>query len=393
MSNSITALVWDDVLAGYRFGAEHPLNPRRLEITLDLIRRLGLVGNGHRPMVRPAPATDADLLRVHAPEFIDAVKRASAGDRSPELGRFGLGSEDVPLVAGMHEAACLAVGATLKAAELVMSGRARRAFSLAGGLHHARRAEAAGFCVYNDLAVAAHWMKEVHGARVMYIDIDAHHGDGVQWLFYEDPEVLTVSFHESGTYLFPGTGYIDEVGQGDGHGFSVNVPLDAHTEDASYRAAFEELVPALADAFRPDVILYQAGCDAHAVDPLTHLRCTTGLYHELTRVVVEVAERHCQGRVVATGGGGYAIYEVVPRAWTLVWAALCGAHPPDELPAEWLHAMRLEHGRELPCCLRDAPGDYPASPRRASVDETNERTLAAVRSRVLPLLTGWHLGF
>jgi acetoin utilization protein AcuC len=264
---------------------------------------------------------------------------------------------------------------------------------MAGGLHHARRAEAAGFCVYNDLAVAAHWMKEEHGARVMYIDIDAHHGDGVQAIFYEDPDVLTVSFHESGTYLFPGTGYIDEVGKGDGHGFSVNVPLDAHTEDVSYRSAFHELVPAFADAFRPDVILLQAGCDAHVVDPLTHLRCTTPLYEELTRVVVDVAEKHCQGRLVATGGGGYAVYEVVPRAWALVWSALCGLHAPNDLPPAWLKAMRLEHGRELPCCLRDAPGDYPSSPRRESVDQTNQRTVAAVRNRVLPLLTGWHLGF
>jgi len=285
------------------------------------------------------------------------------------------------------------VGSTMTAAELVMSGRARRAFSLAGGLHHARRAEAAGFCVYNDLAAAIRWIQAAHGARVLYIDIDAHHGDGVQQIFYDDPEVLTLSIHESGTYLFPGTGFVDELGAGDGYGYSVNVPLDVHTEDDSFVSAFRAVVPAVAEAFRPDVIVLQCGCDAHVLDPLTHLRCTTNLYETLVRETVGIAEAVCGGRIVATGGGGYAIHTVVPRAWTLVWAALCGEEAPDAIPPDWLRTLRLESGNDVPSTLRDAPDAFAPSPRRAEVTANNERTVRSVRARSLPLISGWGLAF
>ncbi|HSJ10386.1 MAG TPA: acetoin utilization protein AcuC, partial [Longimicrobiales bacterium] len=269
-----SALVWAESLAGYRFTADHPLDPRRLVLTLELIRELGLLGDAHR-VVTPRVATESEILAVHAPEYVAAVKRASAGDSSASLQQFGLGSDDVPIVPGMHDASLTICGATLHAAELVASGAVQRAFSIAGGLHHARRAEAAGFCVYNDLAVAARMLQRVHGMRVLIVDIDAHHGDGTQWLFYDDPEVLTFSLHESGAFLFPGTGFIDELGSGDGYGYSVNVPLDPHTGDASFLHALGELLPPIADAFGPDIVLLQAGCDAHVLDPLTHLRCTT----------------------------------------------------------------------------------------------------------------------
>ncbi|MGH7506307.1 MAG: acetoin utilization protein AcuC, partial [Longimicrobiales bacterium] len=359
------AFVWDDVLATYRFHPDHPLNPRRLALAVGLIRRLGLLEGDGCSVVAPRAATDDDLLLAHAPEFVEAVRMASdAGVASASSLQFGLGTEDVPVIGGMHEAARQVVGATLCAAEEVMSGRADVAFSVAGGLHHARRAEAAGFCVYNDLAVAIRWLQREFGARVMYIDIDAHHGDGVQWIFYDDPDVLTVSYHESGVYLFPGTGFVDELGDGDGHGYSVNVPLDAHTEDASFLSCFADLVPALANAFRPDVIVLQAGCDAHVLDPLTHLRCTTGLYERLVCIVRDIAHAHCDGRIIATGGGGYAIYRVVPRAWTLVWAALRGIEPADPLPADWLKLLRMESGTEVPPLLRDPADAFPRSPRR-----------------------------
>ena len=386
-----TALVWDDALASYRFTATHPMDPRRLGLTLELIRRLSLLADDQ--VVAPRRATDDDLLLAHAPGLIDAVKRVSAGEPVADAARYGLGSEDVPIVAGMHDAAAHVVGATLTAAELVMGGRAKRAFSLAGGLHHARRAEAAGFCIYNDLAVAIRWMQQTHGARVLYIDYDAHHGDGVQWIFYEDPDVLTLSFHESGAYLFPGTGFVEEHGEGDGYGYSVNVPLDAHTDDASWEEHFNSLVPEIAAAFRPDVIVLQCGCDGHVLDLLTHLRCTTGLFERMTRLVCDLADEHCEGRLVATGGGGYAVYRVVPRAWTLVWAALNGVTAPDRIPDDWLRMARLESGGTVPPLLRDAPGDFPASPRSASAADANARTAAAVRRTALPLLTGWGLAF
>lgn len=391
---STTALLWDGALAGYRFRPGHPLDPRRLELTVGLIRSLGLAGGAERPVVAARPATEEELLLAHAPEYVEAVRRLSLPGARPEEGLpWGLGTEDTPVVERMHEMGLGVVGATLAAAEEVMSGRARRAFSPSGGLHHAKRAAAGGFCVYNDLAVAIRWMQREHGARVLYIDYDAHHGDGVQEIFYDDPEVLTVSFHESGVYLFPSTGFVDEMGAGDGYGYSVNVPLDAQTEDDSWRAAFTELVPELADAFRPDVIVLQNGCDGHVLDPLAHLRATTGLFEDFVRVVGEVADRHCKGRIVATGGGGYAIYTVVPRAWALVWGALCGEPAPDAVPAEWLAAVRRESGMEVPSTLRDPPGAYPPAPRRAEVEANNARTVQDVRRRVLPLLTGWGLAF
>jgi acetoin utilization protein AcuC len=388
-----TALVWDASLAGYRFSAEHPLNPRRLELTVELIGELGLLDGGARRVEPPRVATDEELHAAHAPEFVEMVKRASVGAASAAGQVFGLGTADVPVVPGMHEAAAHVVGATLRAAELVMSGEALRAFSIAGGLHHARHAEAAGFCVYNDLAVAIRWLQRVHGARVLYVDIDAHHGDGVQWIFYDDPDVLTVSFHESGAFLFPGTGFIDEMGEGDGYGYSVNVPFDPHTDDASFLPAVTELLPPLARAFDPDVIVLQAGCDAHLLDPLTHLRCTTSLYHDLVRTVCDVADECCDGRVIATGGGGYAIHSVVPRAWSLVWSALCGTDPGDEVPQGWLERVSAEAGTPLPRTLRDPPGAFPRSPLSAEAEANNRRTVAAVRNQCLPLITGWGLGF
>ncbi|HEX9107537.1 MAG TPA: acetoin utilization protein AcuC, partial [Longimicrobiales bacterium] len=348
-----TALVWDDSLAGYGFSDSHPMNPRRLALAVGLIRALGLVGDEARPILAPRPASTDELLLAHERAFVEAVGALSQPGADPADGLpWGLGTEDTPVVPGMDEKARYVVGGTIVAAEAVMEGRVRRAFNPSGGLHHARRAEAAGFCIYNDLAVATRWMQKRYGAKVMYIDYDAHHGDGTQQIFYSDPDVLTLSLHESGTYLFPGTGFPDELGEGDGYGYSANVPLDPHTEDESFLYAIRETVPRLADAFGPDVIVLQNGCDAHVLDPLTHLRATTRLYEETVRIVSDVADAHCGGRIVATGGGGYSAFNVVPRAWTLVWAGLCGLQVPDELPPEWLRAARLEAGQELPLALR-----------------------------------------
>jgi acetoin utilization protein AcuC len=361
-----TAYVWDELLTSYRFSDNHPLNPQRLALTHARITSLGLLDGRDVQVIQPRPATDAELLTVHAPEYISAVKRAR-----PDL-HYGLGTDDVPVVAGMHDAAAHIVGATLVAAELVMNGTVTRAFNIAGGLHHAHRALASGFCIYNDLAVAIRYMQQRHSARVMYIDYDAHHGDGVQQIFYSDPEVLTVSYHESGAFIYPGTGFIDEVGEGEGFGYSVNVPLDPHTEDDSFIQVFNDLVPKLADAFHPDVIVLQNGCDSHWLDPLTHLRCTTRTFEAVVRTVCDVADRHCGGRVVATGGGGYAIEEVVPRAWTLVWSLLRGLEPD--------------------AALRDAADLVPALPDSTHA-EMNDKTMRAVRAHVLPILTGWGLAF
>lgn len=387
------ALVWNEELASYRFRPGHPLDPRRLELTIALMRELGLTDAPGCSVVPPRDATDAELLTVHDARYVDAVKVVSDDPWARVDPRFGLGTEDVPTVHRMHAMARAVVGSTLTAAELVASGRATRAFAPAGGLHHAHPASASGFCVYNDLAVAIRWLQRERGWRVMYIDYDAHHGDGVQAVFYDDPDVLTVSIHESGLYLFPASGFIDELGEGDGHGFSANIPLEAQTEDDSFLAAFDALVPELADAFVPDVIVVQTGCDAHALDPLTHLRCSTGLFEQLIHRIAHVADRHCQGRIVATGGGGYAIHQVVPRAWTLTWAALCGLEAPDALPRTWLDMVRAETPLRIPDTLRDPPGATPPAPRRAEIERANDLTVRSLKRRILPLVTGWGLGF
>lgn len=391
-----TAFVWGPELTRYFFHRDHPFNPRRLELAVSLIEALGLVGGPDTPVVAPRPATDAELLRVHGAAYVDAVKRLSAGGADPaDAWRWGLGTDDTPVFPGMHEATALVTGATLRAAELVMRGEATRAFSIAGGLHHAHRDRASGFCVYSDLAAAIAWMREAHGARVMYIDYDAHHGDGVQGIFYRDPDVLTLSIHESGRYLFPGTGFVDELGEGEGFGYSLNLPLDPFTEDDSWLWLHERLIPEAAEAFRPDVIVLQNGCDGHMLDPLTHLRASTRLYDETVRLVCDVADRVCGGRVVATGGGGYSIWRVVPRAWTLVWAALSGQEVPRCVPQEWLNRWQGESPELLPDTMRDgddAPWRTPV-PRRAEIEAANRRTLESLRRQALPLLRGWGMGF
>lgn len=387
------ALVWDDVLAAYRFRPGHPLDPRRLELTVSLIRALGLVDSLDRPVVAPRDATDAELLTVHDPAYVDAVRTVSRDPSARVPPMFGLGTDDVPLVARMHEMARAVVGSTLTAAELVAAGTATRAFSLAGGLHHAHAGSASGFCVYNDLAVAIRWLQREHGMRVLYIDFDAHHGDGVQSIFYADPDVLTFSIHESGLYLFPATGFVDELGEGDGHGFSANVPLETGTGDASFRAAFDAMVPEIADAFHPDVVVLQAGCDAHALDPLTHLRCTTRLFESLVRTVVDIADRHCQGRVVVTGGGGYAIHQVVPRAWALTWATLCGIEAPDIIPRDWLDGVEAESGLDVTPTLRDPDTAHGITVEAPEIQRTNDLTVRTLKRKLMPLLTGWGLGF
>jgi acetoin utilization protein AcuC len=392
------ALVWDPAFTAYRFRQDHPFNPKRLELAISLIHELGLLEPEGLEIVPPREVLREELLTIHTPEYVDAVARLSAADAEASAGdadawRWGLGTDDNPLFPRMHEVASRVVGGTLRAAELVMSGQVSRAFAIAGGLHHAHRDRASGFCVYSDLAVAIEWMRRAHGARVLYIDYDAHHGDGVQGIFYGDADVLTLSLHESGRYLFPGTGFVDELGEGDGYGYSLNVPMEPFTEDGSWLGIYRDLLPRVAEAFRPDVIVLQNGCDAHALDPLTHLRCTTALYEETVRITCAVADEHCGGRIVATGGGGYSAWRVVPRAWSLVWAGLTGQTAPEVIPHSWLQKWQGESPELLPERLRDDAGCYTAVPRRQEIEAMNRRTYESLVRTAMPLLSGWSMQF
>lgn len=383
------AFVWRDDLTAYKLSATHPLNPVRLEATMDLLRTTGML----RPeeVVSCEAASVEDIALVHDRDYIEAVQRLSkdpaslSGAERLDGATYGFGSGDNPVFDGMHDASSLVTGATIKAADLVMEGRARRAFNVAGGLHHALKDRAAGFCVYNDPAVAAAHVRKKYGARVAYIDIDAHHGDGVQWLFYEDDDVLTVSIHESGRYLFPGTGHVEERGRGPGEGASVNIPLAPHTDTASWLDLFHAIVPDALRAFRPDLIISQHGCDAHLWDPLSHLAVTTEALEQAAVTIRGLAEQLCDGRWVATGGGGYALFTVVPRAWTLLWGVIAERDVPEEIPSDWLErwedaAAGATTQKRLPRTMRDNPSDFPSGPRQADAARDNEFTLQQLRA-------------
>ncbi|HEV3472148.1 MAG TPA: acetoin utilization protein AcuC, partial [Actinomycetota bacterium] len=247
---------------------------------------------------------------------------------------FGLGTPDDPIFPNMHAASSAVCGASLTAIEAVLGGSARHAFNPAGGLHHARRREASGFCIYDDPAVAiAKVLDRQPTWRVMYVDIDVHHGDGVQWIFYGEPRVLTVSFHQSGRYLYPGTGFEDETGDADAVGTAANIPLLPLTGDDDYLWALERIVPTLAAAFLPDIIVTQLGADTHWGDPLANLGLTMRAYPRIASALHQVAHEYASGRWMAMGGGGYQFDSVVPKVWATHFAEMCGV--PEEIPSDW----------------------------------------------------------
>jgi acetoin utilization protein AcuC len=366
-------LIYSPDYTQYYFNDEHPFNQRRLLLTHDLMSAYGLLTDAD--ILPPRMATDDELALVHDRRYIDFVREQGHSDKElPAAASYGLGTEDVPCFPQMHEASARIVGGTLQAVDAVMTGRAEHAFNPAGGLHHAFRGRASGFCIYNDCSVAIAYMRKHWNARVLYIDTDAHHGDGVQWAFYDDPNVLTVSIHETGKYLFPGTGNLTERGDGSGYGYSVNVPLDAFTEDDSFLDVYRDLLPKLARGFQPDVILTQNGCDAHAYDPLTHLSCSMRIYQEIPRLAHQLAHEYCDGKWIAVGGGGYDIWRVVPRAWTLLWSEMSDQPLADgPLPANWLARWQPLSEEKLPDRLFDTP--FPPIPRRAEITEKNRVTL------------------
>jgi acetoin utilization protein AcuC len=380
------AVVHDLNLEAYGFGGDHPFNPLRIRLTLELCETLGLLQD--YPFVVSEPATVEDLTTVHSLTYVRLVQKAGRGVGDLlDLMHYGLGTEDNPIFPDMHEACARVVGAVLQASRTVMRGETDHAMCISGGLHHAMRSRASGFCVYNDAGVAIARLKEEHpGIRVAYLDTDAHHGDGVQWMFYDDPEVLTVSMHESGRYLFPGTGGVEERGRDGGVGYSVNVPLEPYTDDESWISCFESVVPEVLRAFEPDLILSQNGCDGHALDPLTHLSATTRLYEHIPRRIHDLAHELCEGRWVATGGGGYDIWRVVPRAWTALWAAVSHQDLPEKVPESWLSARAAQSPVVLPCFMRDDPADFPVAVRATEIADRNRRTTERVLEKVMPLI-------
>ncbi|MET9642449.1 acetoin utilization protein AcuC [Streptomyces syringium] len=327
-------LMWDEAVTGYDFGPGHPMDPVRLALTMRLVEAYGL--DRAVRLAAAKPAGESTLRLVHRPDYVAAVRRASA-DPGTADGSYGLGTEDDPAFAGMHEASALIAGQSVGAAEAVWRGDALHAVNFAGGLHHAMPGSAAGFCVYNDASLAVARLLELGAERVAYVDVDVHHGDGVQAAFWEDPRVLTISLHEHPRTLFPGTGWPEESGGPGAEGGAVNLALPAGTGDAGWLRSFHAVVPELLAEFRPQVLVTQHGADTHFDDPLAHLAVSLDAQRLVMEACHELAHEHADGRWVALGGGGYAVVDVVPRSWTHLVAIAAGqpVDPEAAVPQEW----------------------------------------------------------
>ncbi|RYG74938.1 acetoin utilization protein AcuC [Lentibacillus lipolyticus] len=370
-----SSFIYADDYLTYHFHSDHPFNQQRVSLTKDLLEASHLLSA--QDIKGPRIATEDEIALFHAPDYIQAVKKAGHGHLSEEEGlEHGFGTEDTPMFANMHEASSQLVGGTLTAVDEVLQGKSDHALNLGGGLHHGFKRKASGFCIYNDGAIAIKYIREKYDLKVLYVDTDAHHGDGVQWAFYDDPRVCTLSIHETGRYLFPGTGNISERGIKEGHGYSFNIPIDAFTEDESFLSVYESSIRKVAAFFQPDVILTQNGADAHVFDPLTHLCTTAAAFERIPLIAHELAHQYCNGRWIALGGGGYDMWRVVPRAWGQIWSVMkTGDIQKASLPDKWLSKWQTESPVELPITWEDPRNIVPNIPRKDDITEKNEKVL------------------
>jgi acetoin utilization protein AcuC len=389
-------VAWDERLTSYDFGPQHPLAPIRVKLTIELARAFGVLTRHGVTVAAADPATDAELRLVHDPGYIDVVKRAgalaadrgAAGLDAATLLKHGLGTADDPIFAGMHDASALVAGATLAAARAVWSGSAQHGVSIAGGLHHAMRANASGFCIYNDPAIAIAWLLEQGAERIAYVDIDVHHGDGVQAAFWDDPRVLTISVHEHPATLFPGTGRPAETGGPAADGSAVNVALPAGTRDAGWLRALDAVVSPLLRQFRPQVLVSQHGCDTHWSDPLADLQITIDAQRAAHALVHQLAHETAGGQWLLTGGGGYQLVQVVPRTWTHLLAEASGepidpATPTPGLWREYVDAVTAEHAPEL--MTEGGTGAFASFEAGYDPADPVDQTIMATRNAVFPL--------
>ena len=373
----MAAVIYHPAYGSYSFGDRHPFSPRRVEMALDLLNGLG------HPVspAAPRPATREDVLAVHEDYYVRRVEALSRGEAVPDAPKYGLGTADTPAFRGMDEAARWHVGGTLKAARAIVEGDERRVVQLGGGLHHAQRNFASGFCVYNDLAIAIQWLTG-KGFWVAYVDIDVHHGDGVQQILYDDRRVMTISLHESGKFLFPGSGEVRDLGSGVGRGLKLNLPLEPFTEGRSWLEVFDAVVPAALRHFRPAVIVVQAGADAHYADPLADLMLTTRDYEAVFRRILALADELTAGRVLFTLGGGYS-FSAAARIWSILCLLVRDLPIPERLPEEWATRWRDAAGGDLPRALHDPDLPADAVPNREEIARKNrqiaERLLDAAR--------------
>jgi acetoin utilization protein AcuC len=376
-------VVWDDSLTRYDFGPSHPMSPIRLDLTIRLARALGVLDRPNVAVVAPPVAGDDLLTTVHTSALVAAVRRGTY-----DL-VHGLGTEDNPCFASMHEASATVVGGSVDAARAVWDGRVTHGVNITGGLHHAMPDRSSGFCVYNDVAIAIRALLDAGAERVAYVDVDVHHGDGVQAIFYDDPRVLTVSLHESPRTLFPGTGFPDEIGGPGAEGSAVNVALPPGTTDAGWLRAFHAIVPPLLRAWRPHMLVTQHGCDSHVEDPLAHMALTVDGQRASYAVLHGLSHELCSGRWLATGGGGYALVDVVPRAWTHLLAEAAGVpvDPETEVPVSWREHVMIRFGRRGPARMTDGnTAEYDDWSAGYDPGDWLDQAVVATRKAVFP----WH---
>ncbi|MFX1363530.1 MAG: acetoin utilization protein AcuC [Promethearchaeota archaeon] len=336
-------LIYTEEYQKYNFGKDHPLRPLRLKLTYSLMEKLNLLKNQRLLIINPRLATQQEIESIHSPKYVEAVKKLSENpnDKSVIPYQYGLGPGDNPIFEGMYEASALVCGASIEAADTVWNDEEITiAFNPAGGLHHAMKNKASGFCIFNDIGVAINHLKKLKkDIKIAYLDIDCHHGDGVQWLFYDDPNVLTISYHQDGKFLFPGTGHITETGEGKGKGFSVNFPLLPGTNNKSFINLFRKTAPKIIETYSPDILITQLGVDTYFDDPLTQMGLSLSVYKDIAQTMKTIAREFCQNKWVALGGGGY-LMTVVPRAWTIFLARMLDVEIENELPDSWIKEVK-----------------------------------------------------
>ncbi|HJF67265.1 MAG TPA: acetoin utilization protein AcuC [Staphylococcus kloosii] len=381
MSNiETTGYVYANELLQYRFANDHPFNQMRLKLTTELLQDLGYLKTSH--IVKPRIATEDELLLIHAYDYIQAMKHASHGILSDtEAKKYGIDGEDTVQFQHMHKHSARIVGGALNLADDIMSNKLTNGCHLGGGLHHALPGRANGFCIYNDVAITIAYLIKHYKCKVLCIDTDAHHGDGTQWSFYTNEDVLTYSIHETGKFLFPGSGHYTERGDEKGYGRTVNVPLEPFTENESYLESFKSTITPIVKSYKPDIIVSVHGVDIHYLDPLTHMSCTLDALYEIPYIIKALADEYTDGKVLMFGGGGYNIWEVVPRAWSHVFLALIGeSKPQGQLPQKWLNKWQQYAPCELSTTWKDELKDYPYIPRTAEISASNLKVANLVKS-------------
>ncbi|MFC4388197.1 acetoin utilization protein AcuC [Gracilibacillus marinus] len=377
MSSCNAKFIYSSNFTDYTFHENHPFNQHRIELTKSLLECHHTLSDSD--IVMPVPIDESLLRLIHTEDYIQAVKKAS-NDPSIKLpSNYGIGSADTPAFKGMFDAAMLLVSGTITACDLLIQNETDHVVNLGGGLHHGFPDHAAGFCIFNDIAIAIQYILNNTDWKVLYIDTDAHHGDGVQHCFYDDPRVCTVSFHETGRYLYPGTGKTSERGIKEGFGYSFNFPLDAFTEDESYLHVFNRAIDDICAYYQPDIIISQHGADAHYLDPLTHLHCTMDIFNKIPSKIHQLAHEYCNGKWLALGGGGYDIWQVVPRAWGQLWKIMIRNQAFTGLiNKEWLSYWQDNQRIPLPLTWEDSLDEYTPIKRKPIITDYNNQILTQV---------------